>query len=225
MHIANITNDYDIITSSNYTDYDNTTLSICTFNENDVDLIVPTLLLTIPCGLSFLCLMSLMVYTLFKPLINNKQIDRNFFPNHPVRCIISGPSECGKSVFPTNLRLNIIDEYDETYIFSPSLHQDLYQKLIKCFSNYIPIHIIPIILNEKDIDRVIDEVVDNKDFEKSDTEEETYESIEELKLPQEYDDGGIIILDDLIEKQMNDPRVQAMFKRTRHNYLSIFIIN
>ena len=33
------------------------------------------------------------------------------------------------------------------------------------------------------------------------------------KFPQEYDDGGINILDDLNKKEMNDPRVQAMFKR------------
>ena len=44
----------------------------CTINENPIDIITPTLLLTIPCGLSFLCLMSLMVYTLIKPLFNNQ---------------------------------------------------------------------------------------------------------------------------------------------------------
>ena len=37
--------------------------------------------------------------------------------------------------------------------------------------------------------------------------------------------GGIIILDDLNQKEMEDPRVQAMFKRSRHNNLSIFIIS
>ena len=47
---------------------------------------------------------------------------------------------------------------------------------------------------------MIDEIVNNKDFEKSDTEIETKESIEELKLPQEYEDGGIIKLGDLNEK-------------------------
>ena len=46
-----------------------------------------------------------------------------------------------------------------------------------------------------------------------------------MKFPQEYDDGGIIILDELYEKEMNDPRVQATFKRSRHNKLSIFIIS
>ena len=80
-------------------------------------------------------------------------------------------------------------------------------------------------MNEDDIDIVTEEIVNNKDFEKSDTEIETNESIEELKFPQQDDDGGIIILDDLNEKEMNDPRVQAMFKRSRHNNLSIFIIS
>ena len=46
-----------------------------------------------------------------------------------------------------------------------------------------------------------------------------------MKFPQEYDDGGIINLDDLKEKEMNDPRVETMFKRSRHNILTIFIIN
>ena len=152
-------------------------------------------------------------------------MDKNLYPSHPCRVIITGPSECGKSVFLTNLILNIINEYDKIYIYSPSLHQELYQKLFKCFSNYIPINIIPNILNEKDLDLLIEEIINNKDFEKSDTEIETYESIEELKFPQEYENNSIIILDDLNQKEMDDPRVQAMFKRSRHNNLSIFIIS
>ena len=78
-----------------------------------------------------------------------------------------------------------------------SFHQvftkKLYQKLIKCFSNYIPIHIIPNILNEEDIDVVVDEIVNNEELEKSDAEIETYESIEDLKFPQEYENISIII--------------------------------
>ena len=63
MYITNITTDYDNITSNNMT------LSNCTNNENNFDIIIPTILLTIPCDLSFLCLMSLMVYTLIKHLL------------------------------------------------------------------------------------------------------------------------------------------------------------
>ena len=64
-------------------------------------------------------------------------MEKFLYPTHPIRFIITGPSESGKSYFSTNLVLNIIDEYDKICIYSPSLHQDLYQKLIKCFSNYI----------------------------------------------------------------------------------------
>ena len=152
-------------------------------------------------------------------------MDKILYPTHPVRCIITGPSNVGKSVFLTNLILNIINEYDKIYIYSPSLHQDLYENLIKCFGNYIPIHINPNILNEIDIDIVIEEIVNNKDFQKSDTEIQTIDNIEELRFPQEYEDTSIIILDDINEKEINNDTIQAMFKRGRHKKLSIFIIS
>ena len=137
--------------------------------------------------------------------------------------IKTGPSECGKSVFLTNLILNIINEYDKTYIHSPSLHQDLSQKLIKCFNNYIPINIITIILNEQDIDVVIEEIVNTKDLKKTDTEIETFDNFEELRFPKEYEKNSIIILDDLNEKEINNDKKQAMFKRGRHINLPVFI--
>ena len=152
-------------------------------------------------------------------------MEKFLYPNHPVRCIKTGPSECGKNYFLTILFLNFINEYDKIYTYSPSLHQDLYQKLIKCFSIYKPIHIIPNILIEGDIDIVIEEIVNNRDFEKSDTEIETFDNIEKLKYTQEYENNSIIIFDDLNQKEMDDPRVQAMFKRSTHNNLSIFIIS
>ena len=66
MNIINIT-DLD-----NITDYDDTSSYNCTDSEYNIDIIIPALLFTIPCGLSFLCLISLMVYTLIKPLFNKK---------------------------------------------------------------------------------------------------------------------------------------------------------
>ena len=67
MNIINVT-DLD-----NITDYDNiTSIYNCTDSENDIDIVISALLFTIPCGLSFLCLMSLIVYTLIKPLFNKK---------------------------------------------------------------------------------------------------------------------------------------------------------
>ena len=152
-------------------------------------------------------------------------MDKYLYPNRPVRCNISSPSEFGKSVFLINLILNIFNEYDKIYIYSPSLHQDLYQKLIKSFSNYIPTHIITNILNEEHIAVVIDEKVENKNFEMSDTELETYESIEDIKLPQDYENNSINVSDDLNEKEIINDKIQAMFKRGRQNTLSIFIIS
>ena len=64
-----------------------------------------------------------------------------FYPTHPVRCILTGPGESGKSVFLTNLKFKIVKEYEKLYIYSPSLHQDLYQNLIIFFVNYLPFHI------------------------------------------------------------------------------------
>ena len=63
MNITNITDDYD-----NIAEYDNTT----DINDSSIDIIIPALLFTIPCGLSLLRLINLMVYTLIKPLINKK---------------------------------------------------------------------------------------------------------------------------------------------------------
>ena len=74
-------------------------------------------------------------------------MEKFLYPAQPVRCIITGPLECGETVFLTNLVLNINNEFDKTKIYSPSLHQKLYRKLFKYFSNYIPIHINPNILN------------------------------------------------------------------------------
>ena len=53
-------------------DYNNFFLFKCTNNENNIDIIVPSVLLTIPCGQSFSGLMSLMVYTLNKHLITTE---------------------------------------------------------------------------------------------------------------------------------------------------------
>ena len=81
-------------------------------------------------------------------------MDKFLYPTHPVRCINTGPSDSGKSSFLTILILKNIADFEKIYIYSPPLNQDLYQKIIKCFSNYTPENIISNILNEEDIDLV-----------------------------------------------------------------------
>ena len=71
MNIINIT-DSDKITDLDNNTATNTTLFNCRNNEYDINLTIPLLLFTIPCTLSFLCSISLLVYTLIKPLFNKK---------------------------------------------------------------------------------------------------------------------------------------------------------
>ena len=62
MYITNITDDF------------NDTLSInnnCTNNDNNIEIVMP-LITIIPCGSSLIYLISLMVYTLIKPLLRKK---------------------------------------------------------------------------------------------------------------------------------------------------------
>ena len=78
----------------------------------------------------------------------------------------------------------------------------------------MPIHMIPNnsqLLNEKFIDIVIGEVVNKKNFEKSETELESHYNIEELNFPQKYDSIQPIIItfDDINEKEINDPLLRS----------------
>ena len=60
MNITNITDDTLI---SNCTDKD---------IENDIDIIIPALIFSSISGISFLCILSFMVYSLLKPLFKKK---------------------------------------------------------------------------------------------------------------------------------------------------------
>ena len=79
---------------TNKTDDYNDTLSInnkCTNNDNNIQIVIPIITI-IPCGRSLICLISLMVYTLVKPLLRKKYLyvyilinenGENFIPNSP----------------------------------------------------------------------------------------------------------------------------------------------
>ena len=75
-------------------------------------------------------------------------MEKILYPSDSVRTIITGPSNSGKTYFLSNLILNIIDDFQKIYLYSPSLHQELYQKIIKCFNAFLPLHVIQNILNE-----------------------------------------------------------------------------
>ena len=62
MYITNITDDYNDTSPININ---------CTNNQNIIEIVLP-LITIIPCGMSLIRLMSLMVYTLIKPSFNKK---------------------------------------------------------------------------------------------------------------------------------------------------------
>ena len=62
MYITNITDDYNNNLSKN---------NNCTSNDNNIEIVIP-LITILSSGMSLVCLISLMVYTLFKPLFNKK---------------------------------------------------------------------------------------------------------------------------------------------------------
>ena len=67
-----------------------------------------------------------------------------------------------KISFPHRFIFKNINEYDKIYIYSPSLHQKFYQKLIKSFSKNIPINNISNVPNEENIDVLIEEIVQKR---------------------------------------------------------------
>ena len=66
-------------------------------------------------------------------------MEKFLYLRHLIRCNITEPSECGESASLTNLILNIFIEYEKMYIYSPSLHQNLYQKKIHVLVVIYPI--------------------------------------------------------------------------------------
>ena len=152
------------------------------------------------------------------------------YPEKQVRCIISGRSASGKSTLLFKILFNIINDFDKIFIYSPTIHQPVYQTIIKCFESFLPLNVIKNVLELKisleELQPLIEEIINDEDFESSQIECESYDNIDELKNAQEYepDKHNVIILDDLNKEQLNDKRVQMLFKRGRHNNLSVFVI-
>ena len=55
-------------------------------------------------------------------------MEKTLYPQHPLCCVITGPSSSGKSVHLTNLNSNFNIEFDKINIHSPFLHQKVYSK-------------------------------------------------------------------------------------------------
>ena len=158
-------------------------------------------------------------------------MEKTFYPEIPIRCIVSGKSISGKSTLLSKILFNIINEFDKIYTYSPTIHQQSCQKMIKCFQSFLPLNVIDNILQAdidiEDLDDIIEEIVKDEDFVSSEIEYEAYDNIDEMKDEQQYDGDkhNITILDDLSKDQLNDKKVQMLFKRGRDNNISVFVIS
>ena len=157
-------------------------------------------------------------------------MEKYLYPEPPVRCIISCKSASGKSTLLFKILFNIINKFDKIFIYSPTIHQPVYRTILRSFNNFLPLNVIQNIFREgiplDELDKTIEEIINDEDFESSHIECESHENIDELKNPQDYDPNihNVIILDDLNKQQLNDEKVQMLFKRGRHNNLSIFVV-
>ena len=137
-------------------------------------------------------------------------VEKYVYPESPVRCIISGKSASGTSNLLFKILFNIINNFDKTNIYSPTIHQPVYKTNIRCLNNFLPLNVIQSFLSEviplDELDKTIEEIVTHEDFESSHIECESYEDINELKNAQDYDPDihNVIILDDLNHQQLND---------------------
>ena len=98
--------------------------------------------------------------------------------------------------------MNVVNDIVKVYIYSPCLDQDFYQKIIKYFKNFSPKNVNQSIITEKNLNRLIEEIVDHEKFSKLKIKVEAHESKNELKYRQDYhsDHPLVISLDVLNEK-------------------------
>ena len=110
------------------------------------------------------------------------------------------------------------------YVYSPSKHQDFNEKLSECSNNFIPRNVLQNICSEEDLDSLFEEKADIVHFEKSEIEMNTKESMENFNYLPEYnsDYPYVFTLHNLSEKEKNDLRIQATFKRSTCSKVSTF---
>ena len=96
--------------------------------------------------------------------------------------------------------------------------------MIKRSINFLPKNKVQNVFNEANLGLTFQKKINNENFEKSETEKETYESIEELKYPKQKNSEYLIVIIsvDINEKEITDLRFQAMFRRSTHGSVSAF---
>ena len=158
------------------------------------------------------------------------------------RCLIIGPSNCGKTHLLVELLLNEkYFVYDKMFIWSRSLHQPYYQLLNTCFNDCLPKkdtyqlfkNLLDIKLYAQETNKPLMDVVDElvqiikarDDFSSSHIICECNEDIIELPDPKEIDisNNNLVIFDDLIDEKQS--QLSKYFTRGRHNNINTIYIS
>ena len=116
-----------------------------------------------------------------------------------------------ENMFFNKKKFDIINDFGELQTFSASLYQNSLPKLFKFWKNSDQQKIPRYLQRNKKLDSLIEELVNDLNFEKSVIEIEK-KSIEELKNPEEYEFSSdysiLVVLNDPNEKEKKSPEIK-----------------
>lgn len=152
------------------------------------------------------------------------------------RCLIIGPSNCGKTYLLMNDILLAKEEQlkGNLMLFSASLHQPYYQLLQKCFENKFSHDLVCNIFNVckapyKELDEFIEQIKGEEDFQTHIDCDDLYcifsTELDELPDPSELssEEKNLVIFDDLIDEKQ--AQLSKYFTRGRHNNINVIYIS
>ena len=161
-------------------------------------------------------------------MFNDKALFNNsiYFPNS-FRAIICGKSNCGKTYLLFNFLFNHLDFHN--LIICSTSNQKCYEVLEKCFEAQLPINVIKNIFDNheiiEDVDEVINDIVNDEDFEQGEINFQLIKDVAELPSPDDFDrqEKTLIFLDDsAYEKEQSN--IEKLFFKGRHANINVIYI-
>src|SRR6266496_769557 len=146
-----------------------------------------------------------------------------------IRCVIAGTSGCGKTMLLTNfLREPGLLDYEDFYIYCPTIHQDTYTNLKKHFDEQEMILQVEYKkrTNKPKYNKIAHFIIpiDSKKSTKNSKEDQDEILKEAIKYPKELDSkcNHIMVFDDVMLKDQYI--IKEYFTTGRHNNVNIFYL-